>query len=154
MAKKILVCLDGSESGEKILPYAIEQALSFGGKLILLKVCSSVPLVASSSGSGPYPMIFPMASVMAARSEKELANLYMAKKARELVEKGIEVDTAIIVGSFTDSILHFIKENAVDLVAMTTHAYKGWKRLVHGSAVDEVLRESCVPLLVINSTVE
>jgi nucleotide-binding universal stress UspA family protein len=154
MAKKILVCLDGSESGEKILPYAIEQALSFGGKLILLKMCSSVPLVASASGSSQHLMISPIAYDMAARSEQEQAILYLAKKARELAEKGIDVDIATIVGSFTDSLVRFIKENAVDLVAMTTHAYKGWKRLVHGSAVDEILRESCVPLLVINSTVE
>jgi nucleotide-binding universal stress UspA family protein len=154
MAKKILVYLDGSESAEKILPYAIEQALSFGGKLILLKVCSSVPLVTSASGSSPYLIITPIASEMSARSQQELANLYLAKKARELAEKGIDVDVATIVGSFTDSIIRFIKENAVDLVAMTTHAYKGWKRLLHGSAVDEILRESFVPLLIINSTEE
>ena len=154
MAKKILVYLDGSESAEKILPYAIEQALSFGGKLILLKVCSSVPLVTSASGSSPYLIITPIASEMSARSQQELANLYLAKKARELAEKGIDVDVATIVGSFTDSIIRFIKENAVDLVAMTTHAYKGWKRLLHSSAVDEILRESFVPLLIINSTEE
>jgi nucleotide-binding universal stress UspA family protein len=154
MAKKILVCLDGTESGEKILPYAIEQALSGGGKLILLQVCSSVPLTANLSGSGQYPMISSMASIMAARSEQELANVYMEKKVRELVDKGIEVDTAIIVGSFKDSILHFVKENTVDLVAMTTHAYQGWKRLLHGSVVDEILRESRVPLLVIDPAAE
>ncbi len=150
MAKKILVYLDGSESAEKILPYAIEQAIYGGGKLILLKVCSSVPLVASATGSSPYLMITPIASEMSARSQQELANLYLAKKARELVEERIEVDIATIVGSFTDSILRFIEENAIDLVAMTTYAYKGWKRLLYGSVVEDILRESRVPLLIIN----
>jgi len=153
MAKKILVCLDGTESGEKILPFAIEQALNMGGKLILLKVCSSMPLVTSVSGSSPYPIITPIASEISACSEQELANLYLMKKARELVDKGIQVDIATIVGSFTDSVLQFIRENSVDLVAMTTHAYQGWKRLLHGSTVDDILRESRVPLLVINSAV-
>jgi nucleotide-binding universal stress UspA family protein len=150
MAKKILVCLDGSESAEKILPYAIELALGLGGKLILLKVCSSVPLVTAASGSSQYLMVAPIACDMSARSQQELANLYLAKKARELVEERIEVDIATIVGSFTDSILRFIEENAIDLVAMTTYAYKGWKRLLYGSVVEDILRESRVPLLIIN----
>ena len=49
--------------------------------------------------------------------------MYMEKKVRELVDKGIEVDTAIIVGSFKDSILHFVKENTIETVGRIEAAY-------------------------------
>jgi hypothetical protein len=40
MFKKILVCLDGSELSEQILPYAAAEALCFQGQLVLLQVVS------------------------------------------------------------------------------------------------------------------
>ncbi len=38
MFDKILVCLDGTEYSEQILPFVIEQSAKFGGKVVLLKV--------------------------------------------------------------------------------------------------------------------
>ena len=40
MFKKILVCLDGSELAEVILPYALEQAKRFGSELVLFRAFS------------------------------------------------------------------------------------------------------------------
>ncbi len=37
---KILVCLDGSELAEHILPYAIEQAICFQSQIVLCRVVS------------------------------------------------------------------------------------------------------------------
>jgi nucleotide-binding universal stress UspA family protein len=150
MAKKILVCLDGSKYAEKILPYAIEQALCFGSKLILLRVCSSAIAVARASGSGPLFVNISVASEIAAQREVQEAEIYLSGKALELKDKGVDVDISTNVGLFTDSVLKFTRDNAIDLVAMTTHVYKGWKRLLRGSTVEDLLRESEVPLLVIN----
>jgi hypothetical protein len=41
MFKKILVCLDGSDLAEQILPYAAEQAQHFKSQVILFRVYSS-----------------------------------------------------------------------------------------------------------------
>lgn len=49
-----------------------------------------------------------------------------------------------------DIVLKCIKDNGIDLVAMTSHAYKGWKRLFFGSITENILRECNIPLLVIN----
>jgi len=38
MFEKILVCLDGSELAEQILPYASEEAAKLGSTLVLLHV--------------------------------------------------------------------------------------------------------------------
>jgi hypothetical protein len=37
MFEKILICLYGSELAEQILPYAVEEALRFQGKLVLFQ---------------------------------------------------------------------------------------------------------------------
>ncbi|MFC1999927.1 universal stress protein, partial [Chloroflexota bacterium] len=38
MFKRILVCLDGSELSNQIVPYAAEMASRFGSQLVLLRV--------------------------------------------------------------------------------------------------------------------
>ena len=46
MFEKILVCLDGSNLAEQILPYAIEEALHFNSKIVLLQVITPSSIVA------------------------------------------------------------------------------------------------------------
>jgi nucleotide-binding universal stress UspA family protein len=150
MFKKILVCLDGSTHSERILPYAIEQALHFGSKLVLLRVGSLTPIAITSVGPEQYRMVSSATVDIATRSELTEARSYLSRISKELAEKGLDVDVATILGPMAESIVKFIKDNSIDLVAMTSHAYKGWKRLMLGSAVDEILRECSVPVLVIN----
>jgi len=150
MFKKILVYLDGSEHSERILPYAIEQAAHFGSKIILLRVGSMTPLTLVSASPEQMRMVTSVAIEVAARSELKEAGSYLSKISHELAEKGLDVDIATIFGPIAESIVKFIKDNSIDLVAMTSHAYKGWKRLFLGSAVDQILRECTIPILVLN----
>ena len=43
MFEKILVCLDGSNLSEQILPFAEAQALKFNSKVILFQVVTTFP---------------------------------------------------------------------------------------------------------------
>jgi len=147
--KKILVYLDGSAHSERILPYAIEQALHFGSKLILLRVGSSAPIATSVSSPENYRVMSSISMDIAVRSEIEESKSYLSRLCKELSEKGLDVDIVTILGPVADSIIKFVKDNAIDLVAMTSHAYKGWKRLFLVSAIDEILRECDIPVLVI-----
>ena len=52
MFERILVCLDGSELAEQILPYATEQALQFNSKLTLLQVVPMPSSVYMASATG------------------------------------------------------------------------------------------------------
>jgi len=150
MFKKILVCLDGSEHGEKILPYAIEQAQRFQSKLVLLRVGSLAPLTISSSSPEQFRMVSSIAVDAAVRSDLSEARSYLSRIAESLTSKGLDVDTATTLGPIAESIAKFIKDNCIDLVAMTAHVHTGWKRFFKGSAVDLILWGCSVPVLVVN----
>jgi len=149
MFKKILVYLDGSAHSERILPYAIAQAHHFGSKLILLRIGSAAPITTSVSSPENYRVVSSVAMDIAITNELEESKSYLSRLSREISEKGLDVDIATILGPVADTIIKFIKDNSIDLVAMTSHAYKGWKRLFLGNAVDEILRECDIPVLVI-----
>jgi nucleotide-binding universal stress UspA family protein len=48
-----------------------------------------------------------------------------------------------------DNITHFVAENGIDLIVMSTHGRSGLQRLLIGSVTDRVIRFSHVPVLVI-----
>jgi len=148
MFNRILVYLDGSKFAEGILPYVIEHAKSFNSKVFLLKVntassylpaYSAVPGITSGASAG-----------WAIKLEEIDTKSYLDKMTRELSEMGLDVEPLIHAGPVIDIVLKCIKDNAIDLVAMTSHAYKGWKHLLLRSITENLLRECNIPLLVIN----
>lgn len=86
MFGKILVCLDGSDLAEQILPhvYEVARCSRFGSKIVLLQVIKllNTMLVATGGGlSGAAPYIFDEA-------EKE-ARSYLERVAQPLQGKGL-----------------------------------------------------------------
>lgn len=151
MPKKILVCLDGSELAEQILPYATEQALQFGSKIVFLQVIltsSTVP--AMVTGVEPVMMVPVPLDVEQFRREKEEANAYLNVQADPLRKTGLDVECTTVLGSLPGkTIVSYADENEVDLIAIATHGRSGLSRTLLGSVADHVLRESGLPILVI-----
>ncbi len=152
MFNKILVCLDGTEFSENILPFVIEQAAKFGSKVLLLKVNAGPARAYAFPSPDLTQMNLPGTVDAMLWSQEQISNAYLNKVAMDISKKGIDVECSTNVGSITKVIIQCIKDNGIDLVAMTSHTYKGWKRLLYGSTANEVLRESRVPLLVFNPT--
>lgn len=152
MFSKILVCLDGTEFSENILPCVIEQAAKFGSKVFLLKVNAGPARAYAFSSPDLTQLNLPGPVDAMLQSQEQRSIAYLNKVAMDIRKKGLEVECSMNIGPATKVIIQCIKNNEIDLVAMTSHTYKGWKRLLYGSTVDGVLRESCVPLLVINPT--
>ncbi|MBN1643745.1 MAG: universal stress protein [Dehalococcoidales bacterium] len=149
MFKRILVCLDGSAFAETILPYAIKQVKHSKGKIYLLSVNHPLPQMVAHSLVTRPPYSGASAGMVLRLKEMEIES-YLNKVADYLRGEGVEVECISFVGNVVDIILKCIQDNGIDLVAMTTHAYKGWKRLIFGSTTEQVLRESDIPALVIN----
>jgi len=149
MFKKILVCLDGSELAEQILPYAVEEALHFQSKLVLFQVVPE-PVVFSPGipGTAAAPV---QTDTMLEDAEKALngARKYLEKIATPLRKKGIQVEAVSILGRAGDAILSYAEGNNINLIAIATHGRSGLRRGVFGSVADYVLRESGLPILVI-----
>ena len=149
MFKKILVCLDGSELAEQILPYAVAEALRFEGKLVLFRVVPEpVAFSPGIPGAGAAPLQTD-AMLSDAKRALDKAGEYLEKTATPLRKKGIKVDAVSILGRAGEAILNYADSNNVNLIAIATHGRRGLERGVFGSVADYVLRESGLPMLVI-----
>ena len=62
---------------------------------------------------------------------------------------GLSVETSVRQGSALDNFTHFIAENGIDLIVMSTHGRGGLQRFLVGSVTDRVIRFSHVPVLAI-----
>jgi len=149
MFEKILVCLDGSKLAEQIMPYAVEAAVRFQSKLVLLQVVPEpVAFSPGIPGGAPLPV---QTDIMVEGTKEALkkAKRYLGKVASPLRKKGIEVEAVAMPGSAGEAILNYAHMNGVDLIAIATHGRGGLRRAVFGSVADYVLRRSGLPVLVI-----
>lgn len=63
-------------------------------------------------------------------------------------EKGIQTSRLLGLGNPVDRILEAVREQQIDLIAMTTHGRSGLSRIKAGSVTEAVLRRAEVPLLI------
>jgi len=147
MFKKIVVCLDGSSLAEKILPYVTEGAVRFNTKVVLLRVLDVPSTVAWIEGTTPDTNIVTEES----QQDKEEAVAYLEGVATSIRERELDVECVVLHRiSPDDAILNYAGGNEVDIIAMTTHGRSGMARTLLGSVADSVVRQSRLPVLVIN----
>ena len=147
MFQRILVCLDVSQLAEQILPFVEAQALCFGSKVALLQVYNESenkqqPVQGESREEDEGN------SSLSASARN--ANFYLQRIAQQLEQKGIEVDYIALHGPVGETIIGYIQNEPVDLVALSTHGRSGLGRMLFGSVADYVMRESGLPVLIIN----
>lgn len=149
MFKKILVCMDGSDLAEQILPYVKAQAKSFRSTLVLLHVTAeriiTTPAIPGESG---YPV---QTKSMLKEMEQEMfrADEYLDKLALRFKRMGIRTKCEILEGPVGESIVRYAKNNKINLIAMATHGRSGVGRMILGSVADFVVREAGLPILMI-----
>jgi nucleotide-binding universal stress UspA family protein len=130
MFERILVCLDGSELAEQILPFAKQQALRFSSEVHLLHVVEKTDQEHERIGS-----------------EEFQAPLYLENTAASLRKNGIDVNCVTMEGTAGEVILDYADQHHMGLIAMATHGRSGLGRAVRGSVANFVLRESGLPIL-------
>jgi nucleotide-binding universal stress UspA family protein len=143
MFDKILVCLDGSELAEQILPYAAELARKLDSRLILLEV--TLPPSAAVESLTGYYRATPLEKVL--REEAE-ARAYLNRVAQRLRKKGTKVSTVTMPGDPGRTILDVAGEQKAGLIVLGTHGRSGLRRLVFGSVTEFVVQHSELPVLV------
>jgi nucleotide-binding universal stress UspA family protein len=150
MFKKILVCLDGSKLGERILPYATEEALHFKSMVVLVRVVMRPITMQEPEHPGYIPV--PELTEQIEKEEKE-AKEYLESIAQKMRDKGIKVESVVLSGTPGDVIVRYADDKKIDLIAMATHGRTGIERIVFGSAADTILRKTGLPILVIKPKV-
>jgi nucleotide-binding universal stress UspA family protein len=148
MFEKILVCLDGSELAEQILPYATEEAIHCGSRLVLLRVITgSSSMTMAAAGVPAYTT---EAVTQQMESEEQETKAYLERLAQPLQQKGLRVECVTLHGlQIGEAIVSYADKNDIGLIAIATHGRSGLGRLVFGSVADFVLRESGLPILLV-----
>jgi nucleotide-binding universal stress UspA family protein len=158
MFEKILVCLDGSKFAEQIIPYAVEEASHFKGKLVLLQVFRTSETAAGEHGTpeqeagGPVSHVDLPAPAAARIAAEDEAKNYLESVAQPLRKKGLEVECAAVQAGHEkigETIVRYAHNHDMGLVSIATHGEGGFKRLAFGSVADYVLRNLGQPLLLI-----
>ena len=149
MFKKILVCLDGSEIAERIIPFVKEEALAMGSEVILLRV---VNLPANLTLGVPgFPAVPFHTASMPEQLKKEysMAEAYLQRVAQLIREQRIQVKGETLLGAPGPAIIGYANENNVDLIAMVTHGHSGLRNVLLGSVAEYIVRESGLPVMMI-----
>lgn len=79
----------------------------------------------------------------------ERGEKYLNQIPSRLIQKGIPVNTKIIVGKPDDEIVGYIENNDYDLLIMSSHGRSGVSRWVLGSVADKVFRNVCISIVMI-----
>lgn len=152
MFERILVPLDGSARGERIVPLVIHIARRFNSELTLLHVLSPVrtlgtasgPVSASSQTTGniPYPDELQDRGM-------SLGSAYLGEVAARIERYGVQTRTSIVMGDAADLISSRATAGRYGMVAMTTTAMPPLFRLFRRGTLRAVWPGVPVPLLVL-----
>jgi nucleotide-binding universal stress UspA family protein len=133
MYGKIVVPLDGSRFGEKVLRYAAPMANAFGARIELLRVIPE--------------------ELLEFRPERRLRDSWL----RYLVEvadrlpQNLDIDYAVEIGKPAQIIIDHGAGGADGLIAMTTHERTGFERWRHASLADRVIKAAVGPVLLLRA---
>jgi nucleotide-binding universal stress UspA family protein len=140
--KRILVPLDGSELGAKVVPFVVEIAGKLGSEVVLLQVIETTKHVHTLGRIDTVPFI-----------EGELGSLekratdYLEQESLKFAKSGPGVLTVIKEGNVAEEILKYASEKQCSLVAISSHGHSGFESWIIGSVTSKVLSAGTKSLL-------
>jgi nucleotide-binding universal stress UspA family protein len=147
MYKKIMVPLDGSELAECVLPHvnAFIEGCNISD-VMLVRVVE--PAEASHYGE---VSISPIILEEAVSARKAAAKNYLDQIVNRIKHEGTELQSEVLVGRVTESLIDYTEKNDIDLILIATHGRSGVTRWVRGSVADRILRSANVPVLMVRA---
>ncbi len=180
MYTKILVPLDGSKLAECVIPHveaiatgcytqevtlvSVTEKLNIKEKLNLPGTQAQAYHVVNESGivySGMFTTISetrkmdqPAGTETWVREVGKLysqADKYLHRIQRNLIKKGLNVQTSVLIGNPAEAIVSYAVNKEIDLIIMASHGRSGISRWASGSVTEKVFRSTCVPVLMIRA---
>lgn len=143
MFKRILVPLDGSGRAEQALPIAARLARASGGSIFLVRVVSTEP---AHLPTAHKPILTQTVGV----ADRALAESYLRGVTESELLTGIPVQTRVLVGLVSSSLLAVAADEHADIIVMCSHGYTGVKHWwLLGSVANNLARYSQVPVLIL-----
>jgi nucleotide-binding universal stress UspA family protein len=137
MYNTILVPVENRESDQTILGHIRSLAKLTDAKLTLLHV-------ADGWAARNYER-FKLQESEEMKQDRE----YLALLSAQLESEGYQVKTVLAMGDPATEIIKLAQEEAIDLIAMTTHGHRLLGDFLHGSTADKVRHQVDVPVLLL-----
>jgi nucleotide-binding universal stress UspA family protein len=139
--RRVLVPVDGTLTGEAVIPYLMAVTGTADVHVTLLRVHPALAFDGRPE-SGP---------VLRERSDV-LVDSYLSTLAARVSETGVAVTwRAVVHGANADTIMKVANEEEADLIAMTTGGAGGADRLLFGSVADAVVRQAPQNVLIVRA---
>ncbi len=149
MYKHILAPVDGSDTSERGLREAIALAAEQNARLVLLHVVDNYPRVADRATAVAFAETLDFLRA---------SGNSLLERARDLaLDAGVDAEVCmreITSQRVADVVVDEAKHRACDLIVMGTHGRRGFSRLALGSDADLVVRQSPVPVLLVNGAAQ
>lgn len=140
MIRRILVPLDGSALSESALPQALAVAKAFGSEIVVLRI--------QETRDGRAGELVDSVSWRLGRAE---AGSYVRAVAERLCGQGARARSAVAEGDAAEEILKLIREQAADLVVLSSHGRSGADGFSLGSVCQKVLSRAGTSVLVVRT---
>lgn len=144
MFKRILVAVDGSESGDHALVRATQLAHEQRAALRIVHVAGEVAPVSAEALSGDRLL----------EAVYDAARAMVADAAVKAQDQAVRAESAVLEGG-GQRVSQVIADDArawsADLVVIGSHGRRGLNRLLLGSVAEEVMRVSPCPVLLIRT---
>jgi len=138
---KILVPVDGSESSNEALSYAIDLTMRYSARITLVHVA-------------PYPTIFTgvtttTTTVLTDSMLVQNGNQILSDCLRVVEKIGVQANTQLLRGHPGMNIVQYAKDKAFDLIVMGNRGLSGISRFVMGSVSHYVVDHAQCPVTIV-----
>jgi len=145
MFKSIFIPLDGSKRAERVLQYVEVLARRSDSNIYLIQ---AVEPHIEFSGSQAEDQDEALEKF---KQEIKQAEIYLNDVKTRLEDKGLKIQTEIVLGETVKQIINRAEGLKVDLIAMSSHGLSGLSRVFYGSVAAGVLHQVDRPLLLIRA---
>ena len=141
--KRILWPTDLSDSSKRVLPLVAKWSEQLHAEVTVLVVFDSKEPLDFTPGFEPEEEVVDAFEEHAA----EVRNALLEEELAEELSVFDRVQVESCFGNPAEQIAEFCEDQDIDLVMMTTHGRRGFRRLLLGSTTEEVIRNAKVPVL-------
>jgi nucleotide-binding universal stress UspA family protein len=142
--ERIMVALDGSDTSDAALEFAMVLAAAEHATLVLCNAIDTRGVVGKSNiyGYDALPVIQDM---------REAANEMLARCGKAVAARGLAYERTIVDGVAPHAIVSAAKDVRADAIVIGTHGRTGLPRMFLGSVAEGVTREATVPVAVVRT---
>jgi nucleotide-binding universal stress UspA family protein len=145
--RNAVITLDGSRLAEQALLPGVETGRLLGCETSLIRVDEGEKL--SSVEMGFLEVASSDLCQDLSLEDADRVSYYLDCVVNQFGTEEYPLRTAVVRGKPAESILEYIEEQQIDLVAIATHGYGGLKRWTYGSVTEKILRKADCAMLVV-----